>query len=60
MVPNRIFPLYQLMLLYKEYDKKNEMIKTAKLIKDFKIKIPSYTTLKIKEEANEIISIYNK
>lgn len=60
MVPNRIFPLYQLMLLYKEYNKKNEMIKTAKLIKDFKIKIPSYTTLKIKEEANEIISIYNK
>ena len=60
MVPNRIFPLYQLMLLYKEYNKKNEMIKIAKLIKEFKIKIPSYTTLKIKEEANEIISIYNK
>ncbi|WP_394798546.1 O-antigen ligase family protein [Parabacteroides goldsteinii] len=58
-VPNRIFPLYQLMLIYKEYNKQNQMIKIAKHIKEFNVKIPSYTTQKIKEEANEIISIYN-
>lgn len=58
-VPNRIFPLYKTMLLYKEYNRYNQMIDTAELINKFNIKIPSYTTLKIKKEANEIISIYN-
>ena len=47
------------MLLYKEYNRYNQMIDTAELINKFNIKIPSYTTLKIKKEANEIISIYN-
>lgn len=60
MVPNRIFPLYQLMLLYKENDKNNKMLETAKLISKFNTKISSYTTQKIKEQANEIISNYNK
>lgn len=58
-VPNRIFPLYKTMLLYKEYNRYNQMIDTAELINKFNIKIPSYTTLKIKKEANEIISTYN-
>ncbi len=53
-LPNRLYPLYQLMLLYEEAGETGKMLVTAQKITDFNEKIPSQATRQMKIRANEI------
>lgn len=54
-LPNRIYPLYLQMKLYEETNQKDLLYKKAQQILDFKEKIPSSATKKIKSEAKEVL-----
>lgn len=55
-MPNRIYPLYRLMLLYEQTGNYKKSTEYAKIIIDFKEKIPSPAVRDIKREALEIIN----
>jgi O-antigen ligase len=50
-MPNRLYPLYKLMLLYKDNGRKKEAIKMAKRVIDMNPKINSSATSDMKQEA---------
>jgi len=52
-MPNRIYPLYRLMLLFKQTGNYAKTIEYAKIIVSFKEKIPSPAVRDIKREAEE-------
>ncbi len=54
-MPNRLYPLYQLMLLYEKEGKKEEMAGMAKQVMAFKEKVVSPATKEMKEKAREIL-----
>lgn len=56
MVPNRFLPLYRLMLLHQKEQSMEDAINYAHEIESKKVKIPSYTILKIKNDAIKLIS----
>ena len=55
-MPNRIYPLYQLMQLYKETRNEKEAKEYAQKVINFKEKITSPATKQMKEEAEAVIS----
>lgn len=55
MMPNRIYPLYQLMLLYKEAGRKNEAKKMAKRVINMNPKINSSAVIDMKNEAMNLL-----
>lgn len=59
-MPNRIYPLYQLMKLYKEAGKVDKATEYARRIVSFKEKVISPATKQIKEEANSCLEEINK
>lgn len=59
-MPNRIYPLYQLMLLYKENDSIPKAKEYAKKVINFKEKISSPATKQMKEEANRLLTVLQK
>lgn len=63
MVPNRFYPLYQLMILYRTQGDSINMRNVARDIIDKEIKIPSYTVSRIKKEAGMLVeesSVFRK
>lgn len=56
-MPNRLYPLYQLMLLYKETGKKQKATDVAKYIIGFKPKVESAVTKEIKRKAYEELGL---
>lgn len=50
-LPNRIYPLYQLMLLYEQTGKQEKMWQMAQHVIDFKVKVESPATQEMKEKA---------
>jgi O-antigen ligase len=55
MCPNRFMPLYQLVLLYKDTNRREEALKLAQQILDRDIKIPSSTVNAIRNEMRRLI-----
>ncbi len=55
MVPNRFYPLYKLMICYRNRMDTVQMYDIAHQILLKEVKIPSYTVDRIKMEANEIL-----
>lgn len=55
-MPNRIYPLYRLMLLYQQTGNDEKSIEYAKIVFSFKEKIPSPAVRDMKREAHEIIN----
>lgn len=58
-MPNRIYPLYQLMLLYKQTGNEKKTKEYAKKVINFKEKITSPATKQMKEEANRLLRVEN-
>jgi O-antigen ligase len=56
MIPSRFLPLYELVKIFKETNKKSLAIEVAKEIRDKPVKIPSSTVNLIKKEINELLS----
>lgn len=54
-MPNRLYPLYQLMLLYEKKGEKEKMVDMAKKVVNFQEKIASPATREMKEKANELM-----
>lgn len=54
-MPNRIYPLYRLMMLYHDAGNRSKALKYAKKVVAFKEKIPSPAVRDMKREAQEII-----
>jgi tetratricopeptide (TPR) repeat protein len=57
-LPNRIYPLYRLMLLYEKEDDKKKMTEMALRVKLFKVKVTSPATKEIKDTAINILNKY--
>lgn len=55
MMPNRIYPLYQLMLLYQVSGQRGKMRQMARKILEFRPKVPSPATREIKSKAKEVL-----
>lgn len=58
-MPNRIYPLYQLMRLYKETRNEKKTKEYAQKVINFKEKITSPATKQMKEEANRLLRVEN-
>ena len=54
-LPNRIYPLYQLMCLYEQSGKERKMRQMARQIINFKVKVESPATEEIKDKARQLI-----
>lgn len=54
-MPNRLYPLYQLMNLYHETGKRAESRRMARKIVDFQEKVPSPATGEMKEKARKML-----
>lgn len=52
-LPNRLYPLYQLMCLYEQTGKKQKMWQMAQQVIDFKVKVESPATKEMKDEARQ-------
>lgn len=52
-LPNRLYPLYQLMCLYEQTGKKQKMWQTAQQVIDFKVKVESPATKEMKDNARQ-------
>ena len=59
-MPNRLYPLYQLMLLYEQSGQEELMVQTAHRIAHFAEKVTSSATEDMKKKAIEIISNNSK
>lgn len=55
-MPNRIYPLYRLMMLYHQAGKKSKAVEYARIIINHKEKVSSPAVNDIKREAHEIIN----
>ena len=55
MMPNRLYPLYQLMLLYKDSGDIKKAKAMAKRVIEMKPKIESRLTKEMKEKAKELL-----
>ena len=55
-MPNRIYPLYRLMLLYKEKNDITRMKDMAHKIASFKVKVVSPATKEIQEKAKQVLN----
>lgn len=55
-MPNRIYPLYRLMMLYKQVGDKYKAVEYARIILNHKEKVASPAVNDIKQEAHEIIN----
>ena len=53
-LPNRMYPLYQLMLLYKETDRQEEALQIARQIFEMRPKVKSPATDEMQEKAKEL------
>ena len=53
-MPNRLYPLYQLMLLYGKEGNKREQLKMAQQVLNFNEKVISPATIEMKEKAKEV------
>lgn len=60
MLPNRIYPLYKMMLLYKKTNEQEKCLAMAKRVVAFPVKVTSPATRDIKREAEEIITVITK
>jgi tetratricopeptide (TPR) repeat protein len=58
--PNRHYPLYLLMILYRETGQNDKALQTAQNLLEKQVKIPSQVIRKMKEEAKKIIDILEK
>ena len=58
-MPNRLYPLYQLMQLYKETRNEKKAKEYARKVISFKEKITSPATNQMKEEANRLLRVEN-
>ena len=54
-MPNRIYPLYCLMLLYEKNGKLEQVINMAHWVVDFKVKVGSPATKEMQEKAKDVI-----
>ena len=54
-MPNRIYPLFKLMLLYKESGQKHKVKLMTFKVLNFKVKIESDATKYMKEQTTEVI-----
>ncbi len=54
-LPNRIYPLYLLMCLYRQMGEQDKMLHMAKTVLDFKVKIETTETDEMKESAQKVI-----
>lgn len=54
-LPNRLYPLYQLMMLYNECERKEDACAMARKIIEFTPKVSSQATEEMKQQAREII-----
>lgn len=54
-MPNRLYPLYQLMVLYESVGQRGKMKKMAKRIIEMKPKITSPATEKMKQKAKIVL-----
>ena len=57
-MPNRLYPLYQLMLLYEEEGKADKMKDMAQRVSSFKEKVVSPATKDMKMKANNLLTQY--
>lgn len=55
-MPNRLYPLYQLMLLYQDSGDMKKAKAMAKRVIDMKPKIESRVTMKMRDKASEFLS----
>lgn len=55
MMPNRIYPLYKLMLLYRETEEPEKCFAMAGRVAAFPVKVESPATREMKKEAREIV-----
>jgi tetratricopeptide (TPR) repeat protein len=55
-LPNRMYPLYQLMLLYKETDRQEEALQIAKQIFEMRPKVKSPATDEMQEKALDLLA----
>ena len=55
-MPNRLYPLYQLMLLYEKREQRELMVQMAQQVAHFTEKVTSPATEEMKKKAREIIS----
>jgi hypothetical protein len=54
-LPNRIYPLYLLMCLYRQMGEQDKMLHMAKTVLDFKVKIETTETDEMKDSAQKVI-----
>ena len=57
-MPNRLYPLYKLMLLYHDVGMRDRELEMARWVMDFKVKVKSPATEEMKEKAREIADTY--
>lgn len=55
-MPNRLYPLYQLMLLYEKEKNHEQTRKIAQRVADFKVKVTSPATKEMKRKAIDVIN----
>ncbi len=55
-MPNRLYPLYQLMLLYEKEKNHEQTRKIARRVADFKVKVTSPATKEMKRKAIDVIN----
>lgn len=59
MMPNRLYPLYRLMLMHKAQGNEAEARECARQVADFKVRIPSPAISDMKAEAEELLRNHN-
>lgn len=57
-MPNRLYPLYKLMLLYHDTGMRDRELEMARRVMEFKVKVKSPATEEMKEKAREIADTY--
>lgn len=55
-MPNRIYPLYRLMLFYEKVGNKEQMKEMAQRVSDFKVKVASPATKEMQNKAIDVIN----
>lgn len=60
MMPNRIYPLYKLMLLYRDTEEPEKCLAMAERVAAFPVKVESPATCDMKKEAEEIMAIITR
>lgn len=58
-IPHRVYPLYRLMLLYRDQNEVTKAVRMARKILEKEIKVPSSVTDRIRREAQEIVNTFS-